>query len=386
MKSKKKNRCCSVPLPLDPILHHLAGILIDDLRSFNQLSDKRDAIAKALIVLPLVTKESRDLAKQVKHFGVCVSFEAARLRTSWTTKLFDNLHVDVDPLYGANSGCEISFTSRNSLQAPVVQVKLEVSETAVYLAKETSSKIAKLLHHHDCPDLADAPKCVRVLVGRVRHVAQFVAASLASTDQCRACGRETILYDEDNEDEGEQNYWETAGGLFTTEESLSVCCSVCMDVVVDEVNKACGVSKEELASFDSPRSLCGRKRVTMATRAAFKRNEMVARRQRSTETFRVLTCEEVQEARQRTAVALNVDIGLLLACENAMNMPKFRNKILPPCYFRWRTNRSIFLNTLLKVVKVYGKFAPKHAVVLPHLLHKPRWVDKIMEATVAVFK
>lgn len=387
---KKKRPVCFVPFPFEPLVQHLVGILIDHLNNTNELLKlhpqtirNRNNLAKSVVLLPLINKESHRLANEVKHFGVCVSFEAARLCATFDKRLFDSMHADVDPLHGLHSGCETTFFTKNNHMSPVAQVKLEASDSAALLARETNTLITKLLDHHDCPDLQDAPRCVRVFVGRVRYVSQFVASHSASTDRCRVCGRETILYDDcegDLENEAEKNYWEAAGGIYTTEETLPVCCGVCKNVLVQEIDRARGVSKAELVSYDTPPNTPQARRVSMALRAAFKRNEMVARRHRSTGQFRILAPWEITEARTKTATALNTDVGLLLACEQAVTLPRYKTKMMPPCFLRWRTNRSVFLNKLLRVSQIYRSFAPKRAVVLPHLLHKPRWVIKVMES------
>ena len=379
----KRYKKCPVSFPMDPFVHHLSGLLIDRMREVNTLSTERDSVASALIVVPLINCEARDLSKQVRHLGVCLSFEAARLKLFTNTRLFDGMHVDVNPIHGSHSGCETIFTSRHSSEPPLVQVKMEAMEAAELLARENDTKLNKLLNHHDCPDLIDAPVCVRVFVGRVRHVSQYLTSTVASTNGCRVCGRETMLL------EGEDDmtdYWETAGGLRPTESTMSVCCLTCKHVMVEEVNRAFCISLQELSEYDCPRDSCGNRRIAMALRAAFKRNEQVARRMRNNTTFHFLTTDEVNEAKRRTTTALNVDTGLLIACEKAITLPKFKIRVLPPCYIGWRSNRSIFLNPLLRAARIYHRHVTKQTTVLPHLMHRPKWVTKILEDVTTIFK
>ena len=389
----RRNTRASAPLPLDPVIPNLADLLLSLLEGEPWFGEERDALAHALIVLPLVNQEARRLAAEVQHLGVCSSFEAARMGIGSSFRLFDGLHESVDPLSGVHSGSQTGFTSRHLSKAPLVQVKLEAEEAAGIISRQSAAEVAKLLGHHDCPGLQSAPKRVRVFVGRVRHVAQFVGAVHASVGACRVCGRETMLYDDESVGESngsERAYWGCAGGLGRVDPSLLAVCSwECRDCLVEEVDRASGVSELELESYDAPPCTSGSRRIAMGGRAALRRNEVVSRRLRTTDKkpFRFLTATEVRRARRQSTTSLNVDIGLLLACEHAMALPRFRAKVLTPCVLGWRANRAVFTNATVRAASIYQKHCDKdEQAILSHLLHRPRWLDKMVGEAAAIFK
>ena len=201
---------------------------------------------------------------------------------------------------------------------------------------------------------------------------------------CRVCDREHLPQDADSSDEEnlEAEYWRCAGGFPTAHGQLPVCCTDCARIMQSDMDAATGITAEELLDYDAPPHLSGPRRVHVALRAAFKRNELVSRRLRARPTPKLLSPAEVMKMRQFSATMLNCDLALLLSCERAMSTNTYRNRLLPPMVMRWRTNRSVFLAPLMRVAKMYDKAVADAPPLSPvcTMLSKPRWLVRIVDA------
>lgn len=349
-----------------PQLLDLLHRLIDD------DSELHNTVARALLVVGLVCRETRDL---VTGSEAVLSYEAARLGMGGR---FFHDGIATDP-FGPKAGDEAGFVSRHTDMNPSEKFLTDRLETAKVLSTATDREVGKFLRRHDAPDLPNAPRRVRVFVGRARHVAQVLAAA---GSECRVCERRTVVNESGEEDSPEGEYWRCAGGLPTPRCQMPVCCESCAVALQAEMEMAAGVTAEELIGYDAPADLSGPRRVHVALRIAFKRNEMVARRMRCCEALRFLSNAEAMQLRKFTAAMLNCDLALLLVCEKAVSLQAFRNRVLPPQFLHWRQNPTIYAAPLARVVKAYEKLTKECPPLTPvcHVLSKPRWLSKLVDA------
>jgi hypothetical protein len=358
--------------PLNPVVPALLDLLE---RMVDAHSAGRDAVARAVLAVCILNTEAQILARGSEAL---LSYEAARLGF---TGLFFLDGLAIDP-FGPKAGNEVGFASRHSDESPTKQFQLDRVETAKLLHNSSDEDVQKFLRRHDAPDLTNLVPRVRVFVGRVRHVAQTLAA--AGQLACRACGRAYLSQDTDSSDDEnpEGEYWRCAGGFPMAHSHLPVCCSACAIVMQSDMDAATGITAEELLDYDAHPHLSGPRRVHVALRAAFKRNELVSRRLRSRPTLRLISPAEVMEMRQFSATMLNCDLALLLSCEKAMGSNTYRTRILAPMVMRWRTNRSVFLAPLMRVAKMYDKAVADAPPLSPvcTVLSKPRWLVRIVDA------
>ena len=369
-RRSKTARRPTAPPPWHPLIPQLLDLLH---RSIDGDSELHNAVARALLVVGLVCRETRDL---VAGSEAVLSYEAARLGMGGCF-FHDGVSVD---LFGPKAGDEAGFVSRHTNMNPSEQFMTDRHETARVLSTATDREVGKFLRRHDAPDLPNAPKRVRVFVGRTRHVAQILSAAAGS--ECRVCERRTVV-NESGDDEGlEGEYWRCAGGFPTPRCQMPVCCEACAVALQTEMDAAAGVTAEELIGYDAPADLSGPRRVHVALRIAFRRNEMVARRMRSCANLRFLSNAEAMQLRGFTAAMLNCDLALLLVCERAVSLQAFRNRVLPPQFLHWRQNPTIFSAPMARVVKAYEKLTKECPPLTPvcHVLSKPRWLSKLVDA------
>lgn len=368
-RRSKLARRPTAPPPWDPVIPQLLDLLN---RLIDDDSELHSAVARALLVVGLVCRETRDL---VAGSEAVLSYEAARLEMGGYF-FHDGISVD---LFGPKAGNEAGFASRHTDMNPAEQFLTDRHETAKVLSTATDREVGRFLRRHDAPDLPNAPKRVRVFVGRARHVAQVLAAA---GSECRVCERRTVVNESGEEDSPEGEYWRCAGGFPTPRCQMPVCCEACAVALQAEMEMAAGVTAGELLDYDAPADLSGPRRVHVALRVAFKRNELVARRMRCCEALRFLSNAEAMELRKRAAAMLNCDLALLLVCERAVSLQAFRNRVLPPQFLHWRQNPTIFSAPLARVVKAYEKMTKECPPLTPvcHMLAKPRWLSKLVDA------
>jgi len=338
----------------------------------NKNSELHNAVARALLVVGLVCREARDLAAGSEAL---ISYEAARLGLAGC---FFHDGIATDP-FGPKAGDEVGFVSRHVDMNPAEKFTTDRIETARVLSAASDREIGKFLRRHDAPDLPHAPKRVRVFVGRLRHVAQVLATEAS---ECRVCDRRTVVNESGDGEGPEGEYWRLAGGFPTPRCEMPVCCEACAAALQAEMEMAAGVTAEELIGYDSPSDLSGPRRVHVALRVAFKRNEMVARRMRCSANLRFLTNAEAMQIRKFAAAMLNCDLTLLLVCERAVSLQAFRNRILPPQFLHWRQNPTIYAAPLARIVKAYEKLTKECPPLTPvcHVLSKPRWLSRLVDS------
>ena len=358
--------------PLNPVVSALLDLLE---RMVDVKSAGRDTVARAALAMCVLNTEAKQLSEGSEAL---LSYEAARLGFPG---LFFRDGLAIDP-FGQKDGNEVGFSSRHTDENPTSQFQLDRIETAKLLHGSSDEDVQRFLRRHDAPDLINLRPRLRVFVGRVRHVAQTLAVGGRAV--CRVCEREYLPHgmDASDDENPEGEYWRCAGGFPMAHTQLPVCCSFCASVMQSEVDAATGITAEELLDYDAHPHLTGPRRVHVALRAAFKRNELVSRRLRSRPTLKVLSPAEVMEMRRFSATMLNCDLALLLSCEKAIGTTTYRNRLLAPMVMRWRTNRSVFLAPLMRVAQIYDKAVADAPPLSPvcTVLSKPRWLVRIVDA------
>ena len=98
--------------------------------------------------------------------------------------------------------------------------------------------------------------------------------------------------------------------------------------------------------------------------------------------LRFLTEDEARQMRVFSSTMLNVDLALLLCCERAVTHHAYRNTILPTQYMLFREHEPIWVNPLLRSVKLYERLTRGSSPNSPvcTLLNKPRWLTTIVDA------
>lgn len=373
---KHRRRQAATPFPIDPVLPHLVQLLE---RLLDKDSVLRDTVTRALLPLVLVNKES------VLHAAgseALLTMEAGRLGIAGPF-FMDGVAASLNLLHGETNGAEVEFAPRNAELSPIRQFHADRVLSATLVTRE-GVELDQLQTRHDAADLPEKNRRVRIFVARLRFVAQALAARHGVV-QCRVCARETMVNDGNSsmskESSPERGYWRSAGGLPNPWTQMPVCCSECATQMQREIDIASGVTEEELILYDADPDQSGVRRVHAALRQAYKRNELAARRMRAPFEYRFLTSAEQMQVRKFSAAMLNVDLALLLACERAIGISSWRNRMLPPMTRYWRQNPAVYRSPLAKAVNMYESFTKDSPPCSPvcTLLQKPSWLLRMTE-------
>ena len=365
-------------LPLDPLLFVIQQLLDTLIRNGdNSKRDEHDSLARALLPMPLVCKEASQLMFQCTPS--ILAYEAARLGMKGRF-FYDCMPARL--LFRANQGDEVGFKCSHKHISPINQFRADCQDSARFLDASTDEVVTNLIQHHDAPDLMHAPVVVRVFIGRARHVSREIENKENSLN-CRVCSQSVVIDDTKLVDEQpDAKYWRCAGGQPLSISRMPVCSGVCASALFNDIETAQGVSKEELRDYDAPPGLHNSRRVHATLRQAFRRNELVARRLRRVGPLRFLTEDEARQMRVFSSTMLNVDLALLLCCERAVTHHAYRNTILPTQYMLFREHEPIWVNPLLRSVKLYERLTRGSSPNSPvcTLLNKPRWLTTIVDA------
>tara|TARA_B110000046_G_C13010899_1_gene406619 strand:+ start:669 stop:1874 length:1206 start_codon:yes stop_codon:yes gene_type:complete len=381
MPSRKAPRCRVSP-PLDPLLSVLLDLLDEAIRAGPGAdAEDHDALALALLPMPLVCKEAARLVLQHTSAGGIgmLAYEAARLGMEGPF-FYDCIPANI--LTAQNTGDEVGFTCPHGHTSPIEQFHMDLQESACFLSGSPDNEVFPLTRHHDAPDMAHASVRVRVFIGRARHVAAEIQHK-GRCMTCRVCSQTVVIDDTKLADEHPHaKYWRGAGGQPLCRSRLPVCSSVCAEALSNDVETAQGISGQELRDYDSPPSGENSRRLHAALRQAFRRNELVARRLRRVAPPRFISEAEAAQVRVFSSTMLNVDLALLMCCERAASHPSYRDTVLPSHHAQFRSHEPVWINPLLRIIKLYEHMtrnAPPTSPVCT-LLNKPRWLAVIVHA------
>ena len=215
------------------------------------------------------------------------------------------------------------------------------------------------------------------------------------TLNCCVCGNEKCrisarIYDSTHDAYwNSSRYWNLAGNFRDPPwdiMSKSLCCQICEDVYLREVENAMGVTRLELDQADSPDHKSGYTRIHSALRAAYKRNETVYRRMRTSiafDSFKILDAQTVIWIRKRVIEMLNIDLAVLLSCGDIVEIPRMRSTSLPPTFHKWRENERCYMHCLTLIRNSYHKYSSTHDNKIITSSHTaPRWISKARSAFV----
>jgi hypothetical protein len=359
--------------------------------------------ALALLNMAVVNKEASALLQAEPLWRYASAFLYSLLKPEATIHFFDGIPPSIPLLEGVHGTRNVNGnTARNHFRfaasgAPCLTKRGTVGDrhsTAMTLA---ANPVTELSVSYGCFDIEEAlhpfvPIKLRMFWGRARLFAQGLAAhrSEAHFGACRTCQRRVfvgslLLTDDEDEErhvdetDTSARYWNASGGTYPTPAAFLFCSQSCARVHRSEVELAMGIQAVELEEYDAPDSKSGIARVGSALRAAFKRNELVARRMRSVKAndFKLLSPEEVSELQTRTVMMLNTDVGLLIACATIAETAVGRMRPLPPTYHFWRRVELIYVSSLFRVRVLYDRFGDAGSLALiQHAACQSRFVAK----------
>ena len=247
------------------------------------------------------------------------------------------------------------------------------------------------------------PVRIAWFLGRARMIAKGLALHRRASefDNCVVCGKccfSGTLTAEDEEDDNRASvfdentsagYWKVIGGVYPTATAIggTLCCSACERSLTCDVEKAAGVRAVELEEFDASADKSGTSRVSSALREAVKRNQLVARRLRcGIPSCKHLSTEQVTEIRRKTVRALNIDLGLLVACASVCETAAGRCRAQPPTFLFWRNNQLIYALAASKVSAVYSRYATGETLLLEHPNANCKFLQKCRELAAAIVR
>lgn len=373
---------CRASLPLDPLLSVLLDLLDKMIRAGPGANAAgHDALALALLPMPLVCKEATNLVLQHTSAGgmAMLAYEAARMGMEGPF-FYDCIPANL--LTRQNTGDETGFTCPHDHPSAIDQFHVDLQESACFLSGSPDNEVFPLTRHHDALDMIHASVRVRVFIGRARHVAAEIEHK-GPCMACRVCSQNVVIDDTKlAEETPHAKYWRGAGGQPLSRSRLPVCSSVCAEALSNDIEAAQGISGQELRDYDAPPNDDNSRRLHAALRQAFRRNELVARRLRRVGPLRFLTEGETNQVGIFSSKMLNVDLALLMCCERAATHPAYKNTVLPSHHTQFRAHEPVWVNPLLRIIKMYEELtrnAPPTSPVCT-LLNKPRWLTTIVHA------
>lgn len=372
--------------------------------------------ANALLNMVVVCKESRDLIMLDPMWLHISAFLGALVHPKRQVYFFDGIPPSISLFEGAHGTRNLAhpaardYFRMGTASGWVTKRKVlkDRHETAAALA---STPIDALPEYHCYGVEAPAspqpplPRRLAAFLGRARVMAQGLSLHRDASHfgTCRACGRRAfvgslLLSDDEGDDEEEERYvdqlatsaryWTATGGTYPTTASFHFCCQVCASVYKREVEMAMGVRADELEYYDALESKSGISRVGSALRAAFHRNQLVARRMRAVKPtdFSLLSPDNVAELQSRSVAMLTIDTGMLIACATIAETAVGRMRALPPTYHEWRRIELVYVASLFRVRQLYDKYGDFGvASLILHQADQSRFAAKCRSEARSIF-
>jgi hypothetical protein len=155
-----------------------------------------------------------------------------------------------------------------------------------------------------------------------------------------------------------------------------------------EIETAMAISSKELLMYDASENKQGVARVPAALRAALKRNELAARRMRSSENFdyRVLAQEEIKQYRLLSSKMMNIDLALLHAAAYVAESPAMiEGRVVPPLAQNWRSIPTLYRSAVVACKQLYEAYRPVDAVPVSSIVIRPRFLSKSRDQATSFF-
>ena len=322
---------------------------------------------EACLKFCFVCKEANALLVEDPQFPLLVTLFNALLGRQGAGFL-DGVHTSLNLFGGGTDAVAADIRRFQHPLFDIAAVHAERYRTAAQLLVMSREQIVQLSedYYYDA-GVPSVPLRVSVFLGQLRRSAQTLRSARPPRQfpQCGACGKMTF-WDEavDSSEADAAAYWSAAGGCLPGTSGV-FCSRGCWRVYRREEELAMCTTEEELELADAPTTEQGAKRVSLALRAALKRNKTIAGRLRlPVPTFRYLTNERVAELRAAVVQMLSVDLVLLVSAASIVESAAGRSRNLPPSYFEWRENPIAFLRSVTQARILYLRFSSQSVGLL----------------------
>lgn len=372
--------------------------------------------ANAMLNMVVVCKESRDLLMSDPQWLHLSAFLGALVHPERRVHFFDGIPPSISLFEGVHGTRNLAHqTARDYFRLGSGSgglTKRRVLKDRYETAAALASAPVDALPEYRCysvgapaPPQPPLPSRLAAFLGRARVMAQGLATHRDASHfgACRACGRRafvgSVLLSDDEEDEEEEEryvgelstsarYWAASGGTYPTPASFLFCAQACASVYYREVELAMGIKAQELEYYDAPDSKSGVARVASALRAAFNRNQLVARRLRVVKAtdFSLLSPDAVVELRAKSIAMLTIDTGMLIACATIAETAVGRMRALPPTFHGWRRLELVYVAPIFRVRELFDKYAESGSgALILHQADQSRFAAKCRSEARAVF-
>ena len=394
--------------PAQDVVDGLIAIARAELERKQAVNVKRGplrAVGNALLHLGVISKEvSACLRADPLYLPLC-AFLNALLRKAGehfldgippTISLFHGEHGERN-LNGQNARCYFAIhPTAPSLTLRAALADRQTSAAMICADKlDTTNAFSK---YHIGDEGRNLSVRIAWFLGRARMMAKGLAVHRRGDefDNCVVCGNRcftgTMTAGDEDDENGAQlvidentsaSYWQVLGGVYPTAASSiggTLCCSACERATTRDIEKAAGVRAVELEEFDASPDKSGTSRVSSALREAVKRNQLVARRLRcGIPSCKHLNPDQVTEIRRKTIRALNIDLGLLVACASVCETAAGRCRAQPPTFLLWRCNQLVYASAASNVSSLYSRYAAGKEQVLEHPSENCKFLQKCRE-------
>lgn len=415
-------------VPFEPVIEYIYSTIIDMLRR-PVIEDKMllEQMMAVLYNLFPVCRETVNLISSRPLWPTLVTFANAVLERVCLF-LCDGLHPSIDPLGHSKSDWALEPDiprepyRRGHISIASVHVD-RIDSARIVIAQNLDSLHWTDMKRFLMPDWTprDCPERLGVYVGRLQYTGRALGQHRPPQhfNACVTCGRPTYwpidskggyCGDRDSITTGPINdlilknnllkvsnstepYWARCGGELPGAGCV-FCSRGCQDVLLNEIEAAMGVTVSDLeGSAGETRSHAkghgkaqAHERVAMDLRAAYKRNELVARRLSSSAFtgFKLLGSKDAYVLRQQTIGMLNVDTALLYLCDR-FYQTKANHVLATPCGYKgYRTNPLAYARPIAKVRAVFEKYSLNDDPLLLESGAAVQWMQRLKSQASAI--
>ena len=397
------------PMPFDPLIPTLLSLLSTAINQRVQ-SEYRNSVSNLLDACIVLCTESRAILMEHPSARYILFYERWRRNhhRSADSSFFLEMWPHFVSLDGQFSGSAVSDAA--AVRRLDVRAAVADRVSCVQTLELEATNLSVVRQRFYAPDLPhDVPLSVKIFVGRARFmfnaIRQHHGDDEDSFAHCRVCKRPCFfrqppLEESDEEEvtappplgsvESQRGYWQMCGGCHPKVdcESAQCCSSACERSMQTEIDTAMAISSNDLMIYDAPDNKQGTARVPAALRAALKRNELAARRMRSTGNFRysVLAPDDVKQYRMLSSKMMNVDLALLHAAAYVAESPSLiAGRVVPPLTPNWRSVPTLYRSAVVSCKQFYEAYRPVDAVPVSSIVIRPRFLSKSRDAATSFF-
>jgi hypothetical protein len=373
-------------------------------------SDSRNSVSNLLDACIVLCSESRAILMEHPSAKFILFYERWRRnsRLSADSLFFLEMWPHFVSLDGPFSGTAVSDAA--AVRRLDVRAAVADRVSCVNTLELEATNLDVVRQRFYAPDLPhDVPLSIKIFIGRARFMFNAIRQQHGDDDDsfapCRVCKRQCFfrqppLEDSDDEEvtappplgsvESQRGYWSMCGGcqpkLYCGENQC--CSSFCECKLQLEIETAMAISSNELLMYDAPDNKQGAGRVPAALRAALKRNELAARRMRSSENFlyKVLAPNDVKEYRRLSSKMMNVDLALLHAAAYVAESPALiAGRVVPPLTPNWRSVPTLYRSAAVACKQLFEAYRPVDAVPVSSIVIRPRFLSKSRDQATSFF-